>query len=423
MAMGGFGGHGHTGRIEDFRFLTGTGRYVDDIHLANMTCAHVVRSPVAHAAIRSIDITRAESMPGVIAVLTGADLDADGIGTIPCVSRPRKADFSVQAIIEPPYRALALDRVRMVGEGVALVVAKTLAIAKDAGEAVDIDYEHLPPVVGLQRAVAPDAPRLWPEAPGNVSFTYEIGDGPGVRQAIKEAAHVTRLIIDINRVSATPLEPRAALGDFDPGTGRYTLHVGHQTPHQARHVLATRIFHVPEHRVRVISPDVGGGFGLKAGLFAEDILVLWAARRTGRPVKWLCERGEAFLSDDHARENLVRAALALDGDGRFLGLEYDALANLGACVSLRGAHPPTNNLGSLSGPYTTPAIFPRARRLYQHPPDVVLSGRGAARGDLCPGAADQRGRRRNGHRSLRVASAQPHPRQCDAVQDQPLVHL
>ena len=196
--MGGFGGHGHTGRIEDFRFLTGTGRYVDDIHLANMTYAHVVRSPVAHAAIRSIDVTRAESMLGVIAVLTGADLDADGIGTIPCVSRPRKADFSVQAIIEPPYRALALDRVRMVGEGVALVLAKTLAIAKDAGEAVDIDYEHLPPVVGLQRAVAPDAPQLWPEAPGNVSFTYEIGDRSGVRQAIKEAAHVTRLIIDIN---------------------------------------------------------------------------------------------------------------------------------------------------------------------------------------------------------------------------------
>jgi carbon-monoxide dehydrogenase large subunit len=373
-----FGGHGHTGRIEDFRFVTGTGRYVDDIRLTGMAHAHIVRSSLAHARIRSIDTSSAIAMPGVVAVLTGADLIADGIGTIPCVSRPRRADGTIQSIIEPPHRALAVEHVRMVGDAVAVVIAETISAAKDAGEAIRVDYESLPAVVGLEAAVAPGAPRLWPDAPDNVSFSYEIGEKAAVDAAMAKAAHVARLTIDINRVSANPMELRAIIGDYDRGLGRFTLHVGHQTPHQIRHILATRIFQVPEHQMRIVSPDVGGGFGLKGGLFAEDIIVLCAARRVGRPVKWLCERSEAFLSDDHARESLVKAALALDRDGRFLALQFDALANLGAYVSFRGAHPPTNNLGSLSGPYTTPAIYAQVRGVFSNT-RPTSSYRGAGR--------------------------------------------
>ncbi|CAH1652639.1 MULTISPECIES: xanthine dehydrogenase family protein molybdopterin-binding subunit [unclassified Chelatococcus] len=373
-----FGGHGHTGRVEDERLVSGKGCYVDDIHLAGMLYMAVVRSPYGHADIAALDVSAALDMPGVRAVLTGVDMEADGIGTIPCVSRPRRADFTTQAIIEPPHRAMALGRVRMVGEAVAIVIADSIALAKDAAEAVQVEYEPLTAVTDLRAAVAPGAPQLWDEAPGNVSFVYEIGDRTGVDAAMEAAAHVTRLTIDINRVTASPIEPRVAIGDYDRRSGRYTLHVGQQTPHQIRHVLATRVLHVPEHQVRVVAPDVGGGFGLKAGMFAEDILVLWASRRVGRPVKWLCERSEAFISDDHARENHVEIALALSADGRFLGLSYRALANLGSCVALRGAHPPVNNLGSLSGPYTTPAIHAEVKGVFTNT-RATASYRGAGR--------------------------------------------
>lgn len=373
-----FGGHGHTGRVEDRRLVTGRGRFVDDIQLAGMVYMAVVRSPYAHADILSVDVSEALAMPGVHAVLTGADLEADGVGTIPCVSRPRRADFTTQTIIEPPHRAMAFDRVRMVGEAVAIVIADDPALAKDAAEAVLVDYAPLDPVIDPRAAVADGAPQLWEQAPGNTSFVYEIGDEAAVKAAMETAAHVTRLTIDINRVTASPMEPRVCIGDYDLRSERYTLHVGQQTPHQARHVLATRILKVPEHQVRVVAPDVGGGFGLKAGLFAEDILVLWASRRVGRPVKWLCERSEAFISDDHARENHVEAALALSADGRFLGLSYAALANIGSCVALRGAHPPVNNLGSLSGTYTTPAIFAQVRGIFTNTRPTA-SYRGAGR--------------------------------------------
>lgn len=373
-----FGGHGHTGRVEDQRFVSGAGNYVDDIHVAGMLYMAVVRSPYGHADISDIDVEAALAMPGVVAVLTGADLQADNVGTIPCVSRPRKADFTNLPIIEPLHRALAADRVRMVGEAVAIVIADTVNHAKDAAEAVAVEYDQLPAVTSLTEAVANGAPQLWDEAPNNISFVYEIGDEPGVKAAMAQAAHITRLTININRVGANPMEPRAVIGDFDWRSGRYTLHAGHQTPHQLRNVLATRIFGVPEHKVRVIAPDVGGGFGLKSGLFAEDILVLWASQRIGRPVKWLCERSEGFISDDHARENLVEAALAVSSDGQFLGLSYEALANIGACMALRGAHSPVNNLGSLSGPYTTPTIHARVKAVFTNSRPTA-SYRGAGR--------------------------------------------
>lgn len=383
--MGDFGRHDRQGRVEDARFLSGAGRYVDDIRLAEMLHLIVVRSPHGHAVITSIDVTEAMSMPGVHAVLTGADLAADGIGTIPCVSKPRRADFSTQSIVEPPHRALALDRVRMVGEAVAVVIADTVAQAKDAAEAVMVEYDPLPAVVAPRQAVEDGAPQLWDSAPGNICFDYRIGDSDGTAAALAEAAHVTRLTLDLNRVSATPMEPRVVIGEYDRRSERYTLHVGQQTPHQIRMVLARHIFRVPEHKVRIISPDVGGGFGLKNGLFAEDILALWASKRLGRPVKWLCERSEAFLSDDHARENNVEAALALSADGQFLGLSYDALANIGSCVALRGAHPPVNNLGSLSGPYTTPAIHARVQGVFTNTRPTASLSRGwpAPRSLMC----------------------------------------
>lgn len=377
--MSRFGGHGHTGRVEDRRFVTGTGRYTDDIQPAGALHMKMVRSPHGHARLGAIDSEAARAMPGVVAVFTGADLAADGVGTIPCVSLPRRGDFTTQRVIEPPHRALALDTVRMVGEGVAIVIAETADLARDAADMVNVDFDPLPAIVSPAAAVADGAPQLWPdEAPGNVSFHYELGEEARWREAESAAAHVTRLSLAINRVSPNPIEPRISIGEYDRGTGRMTLTVGHQMPHQIRNVLARRIFDLPEHQVRVVSPDVGGGFGLKGGLFAEDILVVWAARRLGRPVKWLCERSEAFISDDHARETLVEAALALDADGRFLGIRYDGLANLGAVVSLRGAHPPTNNLGGLSGTYTTPAIRADVRGVFTNT-RPTSSYRGAGR--------------------------------------------
>jgi carbon-monoxide dehydrogenase large subunit len=371
-------GSGQGGRLEDARLLTGRGRFTGDHRPDHAAHAVVLRSPHAHARIVRIDRTHATTMPGVLAVLTGDDVRADKLGTIPCVSRPRTAEGKLQAIVEPPYHALALDRVRYVGDAVALVVAETVAQAKDAVEQIVVDYEMLPAVTDTAAAAQESAPLLWPEAPGNRSFVYEIGDAAAVAAAMKRAHHVTRLDLSINRVSANPMEPRVSIGEFDAGAGRYVLRTGHQTPHQLRAVLAKSIFGVPETQVRVISQDVGGGFGLKGGLFREDILVLWAARRLGRAVTWTCDRSEAFLSDDHARDNVVTVELALAADGAFLGLRVESIANIGAYVALRGAHSPTNNLGSLSGVYALPAVYARATGVFSNTAPTS-SYRGAGR--------------------------------------------
>jgi len=369
---------GRKGRLEDARLLTGRGRFTDDLRPAGAAQAYVLRSPHAHAEIRSIDTTAAAALPGVLAVLTGADVLADGLGAIPCVSRPRSADGQVQDIIEPPHLALATDRARFAGDAVALIVAETLAQAKDAAELIEVEYEALPAVTDTAVAAETDAPQLWPQAPGNRSFIYEIGDAAKTADAMAKAAHVTRQRMIISRVSANPMEPRNAIGAYDAARGRYTLTTGHQTPHQMRSVLAKSIFKVPEEQMRVISPDVGGGFGLKGGLFREQILVLWAAKRLGRPVAWQADRSESLLSDDHARDNVVDVELGLDADGKFLALRVHSLASLGAYVALRGAHPPTNNLGSLSGVYVLPAIYAKAEGLFANTAPTS-SYRGAGR--------------------------------------------
>jgi carbon-monoxide dehydrogenase large subunit len=366
------------GRLEDRRLVTGRGCFVADTRPHHAAHAVVLRSPHAHATIAAIDTTAATTMPGVLAVLTGVDVLADGLGPIPCVSRPRMADGRLQAIIEPRYLALAVERVRYVGDAVALVVAETVMQAKDAAEQIVVDYEPLPAVSDTAAAAAEDAPGIWPEAPGNRSFVYEIGDAAAAEAAFRRADHVTRLELRISRVSANPIEPRSSIGEYDSASGRYTLRTGHQTPHQLRSVLAKNIFDVPETKLRIVSNDVGGGFGLKGGLFREDILVLWAARRLGRTVSWTCDRSEAFLSDDHARDNVVTAELALDAGGWFLALRVASVANLGAYVALRGAHSPTNNLGSLSGVYTIPAIHARAAGVFSNTAPTS-SYRGAGR--------------------------------------------
>ncbi|MGQ0664441.1 MAG: xanthine dehydrogenase family protein molybdopterin-binding subunit [Pseudomonadota bacterium] len=342
-------------RTEDARLLRGLGRYVDDLSFPGLAHMHVVRSPHAAARFTRIGTEAATAAPGVLKVLNGGMAEAAGLGTL--VSRVRRARPDGTPNFEPPYRVLALERVRHVGDPVAAVIATSLGAAKDAAELLEIDYEPLPAVTATAAATWPGAPAVWDEAPDNVCFLFELGDKAAVEAAMARAARVVRLDYTISRVSANPLEPRTALGLYDPADERFTLYAGLQAPHAIRSELAGRIFGVPENRVRVVSPDVGGAFGMKGSIFPELALVLWAAKETGRPVKWICERSEAFVGDHHARDNVSTAELALDADGKFLALSVRTTANLGAYLSTNGLHNPTNNLGGLAGVYTTPHIY------------------------------------------------------------------
>jgi carbon-monoxide dehydrogenase large subunit len=365
-------------RREDERLLRGLGRFTADLVPSDALRMVVLRSPHAHARLLAIDTEAARAMPGVLAIVTGAELEAAGLGTIPCVSRPRDAAGRPRDILEPPHRILATDRVRFVGDAVAAIVATTREAALDATEAVTVQYEPLGAVTDTALAGSAAAPLLWPEIPRNRSFTYEIGDEAAARRAMADAHHVTRLRLVNQRVHASPIEPRVAIGAWDEGAQRWHLTAPLQTPHQVRSVLANAVLKVPERQLRVTSPpDVGGGFGLKGGLFREYALVLWLARRLGRPVAWIGERGESFLADDHARDNVTEAALALDAEGRFLALTVETDAALGAMVALRGAHSMTNNLGSLAGVYATPVIHARVRGVFSNTaPTAAYRGAG-----------------------------------------------
>ena len=363
-------------RVEDARLLQGRGRYTDDITFPGQAVMYVLRSPHAAARIRSIDAAAAEAAPGVLAVLTGEDVAADGLGTLPCRVKRQRADGS--AMFEPPYRLLALERVQMAGDAVAIVVAETLALAKDAAELIEVDYQPLPSVTGTKDAVQPGAATVWAEAPGNVCFVFEQGDKAAVETAFARAAHVTRLDFTISRVAASPMEPRDAIGLYDPGEERYTLYAGLQGPHLMRAELAGAVLKIPQNRLRVVSPDMGGAFGMRGSAFPELALVLWASRRVGRPVRWVAERSEGFIADHHARDNVSRAELALDKDGKFLAFRIRTIANLGAYLAVSGPHSPTNNLGSLSGVYTTPHIHAHVTGVFTntHPTSAY---RGAGR--------------------------------------------
>ena len=337
--------------------LRGEGRYTDDIDLPGQARAFVVRSPYAHARIVSIDTEEAARAPGVLGVFTAADLAADGVGNLPNLiggapfTRPDGSP-----IYTPPRPALAGEKVAFVGDPVALVVAENAVQAKDAAEMVAVEYDPLPAIPSLAVASAPAAPVLWEECPDNISFRVQVGDHEKVARALDGSAHVVRSRLEISRVTPNPMEPRAAIGHYDPFDGRYVLYEGSQSPHSIRTSLAEDVFRVPETRVRVVSPDLGGGFGLRATVFSETALVLWAARRLGRPVKWNGERGETFLTDDQARDMLVEVEIGLDENAKFRAVRLRCLAALGAYLTGFGGYPAFVNLGSLAGPYRTPAI-------------------------------------------------------------------
>jgi len=341
-------------RTEDPRLLTGNGHYIDDFNLMNQAHAVILRSPHAHAAINAIDKASAEAMPGVLAVLTGEDYAADGMGQITGGAPLKRRDGS--PMVRPPRPALTRDRVRHVGQPVAIVVAETIDQAKDAAEAIVVDYSVLPATMSTERANRQGVQSIWAECGDNEVFVRDYGDAAATDAAFASAAHVVRQKFVISRVHANTMEPRGALGQYHKGEDRYTLYAGHQRPWAWRTALAKHTFGgIPENALTLITGDVGGSFGMKGAIYPEVPLVSWASKRVGRPVKWLCERSEGFTADDHGRDNVTEAELALDEDGRFLALRVRTNANLGAYVSFLGFAPSTGNVGGMAGPYTIPA--------------------------------------------------------------------
>lgn len=325
-------------RLEDLRFVTGQGRYVDDIVLPGMVHGVVVQSPHAHARILSIDAQAALEAPGVLAVFTGADVQAEAFGGTPPLFMPEDMGVPTHSV-RTRRPLLALDRVRFVGDRVAFVVAETLAQARDAAERLMVDYEPLPAVVTLDDATAEDAPQLWDEAPGNIGSRVEFGDENATRRAFDGAAHVVELRLENNRLTANPIEPRGALASFDAAEGLCTLYTSSQNPHGVRQTLASQVFHTPEISLRVISPDVGGAFGMKGDTYPEDGLVVWAAQRVGRPVKWIGTRGESIAGDNHGRDQVAHARMALDDQGRVLAVSLTAMHAFGAFAASATAAP------------------------------------------------------------------------------------
>ncbi len=336
-------------RLEDRRFLTGQGCFTDDLRFADALHACVVRSPHAHARIERIDTAAARAMPGVAAVLTGADVLADGLGLL-------RGIVPLPGAIEPPRRPLAIDRARHAGDPVALVVADTQAQARDAAERVDVDWTPLPAVVDAAAALSAGAPVLWDEAPGNRCVVWRQGDAAAVDAAFAGAARVVRITVRNNRLVGNAIEPRVAIGGWDAANDRAVLHTTSQGVHLIRQLLCDHVFGWPHERLRVVTPDVGGGFGPKFFLYPEQALVVWAARRLQRTVRWTSDRGEAFLSDTHARDQTATAQLAVDADGRFLAIRAEVVANLGAYVSTFGLGVPTDGMAKvLTGCYRIPA--------------------------------------------------------------------
>lgn len=350
-------------RKEDRRFITGRGRYTDDFVVPRMAQAFFVRSPHPHARIVSIDADAARDMPGVIAVLTGKDLVDDRIGNLICGWMIHSIDGTPMKM--GAWRALEPEIVRFVGQGVAVVIAESKAEARDAAEAVVVDYEELPAVIDPAAATAPDAPQLHPEAPANTIFHWGLGNRDATAAAFAGAKRVVKLDITNNRLIPNAMEPRAALGVYDEAEEHFTLWTTSQNPHVARLVLSAFYNVAPEHKLRVIAPDVGGGFGSKIYIYPEEIICLWASKRTGRPVKWVADRTESFLTDAHGRDHVTHAEMAFDADNRITGFRIDTTANLGAYMSLFSSAVPTYLYATLlSGQYDIPAIWAEVTAVY-----------------------------------------------------------
>ena len=344
-------------RVEDARLLTGRGAYVADVPVAALAHMVVIRSDHPHAELRAIDTTTARAMPGVLGVFTGADYTAEGLGAIPWELRPPGVPATV-ALGDPriasPQPVLAQGVVRDQGEPIAIVVAESHAAALDAAEAVVIDCTARAAVLNARAAERTDAPQIWPQLAGNICFRVRAGDATLAAKAFADAHHVTRLRLDIPRLVQNPIEPRSYLGEY--AEGRYTLHAAAGKPQTIGRAIARDCFGIPADRVRVIARDVGGSFGAKNTLYAESILVLWAARKLGRPVRWVASRTDCFLSDMQAREQSVDAALALDANGRITALRARILTNLGAYLGQRGATPPNLMSKIITSMYDIPLL-------------------------------------------------------------------
>jgi carbon-monoxide dehydrogenase large subunit len=349
-------------RFEDPRLLRGGGRYIDDIKLPGMVHGVVVRSQHAHARIRSLDVSAAKQAPGVLAVLTAADIKAAGWGDLPIPGGLKRRDGS--PMIKSRYPILAEDRVRWVGDPVAFVVAETVAQALDAAELVSVDFEPLPAIVSTEEAAKPGAVKVWDDAPDNICFVEQIGDKAATDAAFAKADHVVKQKFVINRVTAATMEPRGAVGDYNATDGRYTIYTAIQRPHPTRNDFA-RMMKIPESKIRIVTNDTGGSFGMKSPIFNEMPLVLLASKLTGRPVKWISTRTEAFLADAQARDNVTEAEMALAKDGTMLGFRVKTIAAIGAY--LQTAMPAfVLNAGSLAGTYRTPAIHVDISAVFTH---------------------------------------------------------
>jgi len=345
-------------QVEAPRLLQGLGRYTDDVSLPRECFAVFLRSPHAHADITRLDAAAALEMPGVIAVLTGEDYAADGLGNIPGNSPPKRRGG--RPGYRPPRPGLTRDRVRHVGQAIAVVIAESVNRAKDAVEAIEIDFAPLPAALDPVANNRPDAPRLWEDCENNEAFFVEKGDAAATEAALAGAAHVVRDTFTVTRVTANTMEPRAVVADYDAGRDHFTVYACQQRPFAWRTMMTKHVFDVPEHKMTVIAGDVGGSFGMKGGLYPEVPIIAWAAKRVGRPVKWVCERSEGHVADDQARDLLVQAELGVDRDGTLLGVRYSTHANVGAFLSMNGFGSPNGIAGMLVGTYRTPAIHGRS---------------------------------------------------------------
>jgi carbon-monoxide dehydrogenase large subunit len=364
-------------RKEDKRFITGKGRYVDDIKLLGMTYAHFIRSPHAHAKVKKIDSSAALKLPGVVAVLTGQELVDDKVGNLICGWAITSKDGSPMKMGAWP--AMAPEMVRFVGQAVAVVIAESKNLARDAAEAVVVEYEELPVVADVHAAIKAGAPQLHPEAPGNQVYDWVIGDEAATDAAFAKAANVVKMDLTNNRLSPNPMEPRSAIADYDTSEEHFTLYTTSQNPHVARLVLSAFYNIAPEHKLRVIAPDVGGGFGSKIYIYPEEMVALWASKKTGRPVKWTSDRTEAFLTDAHGRDHVTHAEMAFDANNKITGLKVKTYANFGAYMSLFSSAVPTYLYATLlSGQYNIPQIHAEVIGVYTNTTPVDAY-RGAGR--------------------------------------------
>jgi carbon-monoxide dehydrogenase large subunit len=365
-------------RVEDKRFTTGKGKYTDDIKLVGMTHAFIVRSPYAHAKILSIDIDAALAYPGVVAIFTGKDIAAAGINGVPAGWQVNFKDGTTMK--EPPHPLLVADRVKHVGDGIAVVIAEDAATAEDAAELVEIEYEVLPCVTNPAEAIKPGAPQVHDSAPNNMCFDWELGNPKAeVDAAIAASHHVTRLDFINQRMAPNAIEPRSAIGYYDDSKDKYTLYTTSQNPHLTRLLMCAFVLGIPEHKVQVVAPDVGGGFGSKIFHYIEEALVTWASKQIGRPIKWTSGRNEAFLTDAHGRDHVTTAEMGFDKDGNITALRVNTVANLGAYISTFAPAVPTYLHGTLlQGLYTTPKIHIDVVAAFTHT-NAVDAYRGAGR--------------------------------------------